>query len=353
MKSNTLRGDEQLQKNAIRSLREYVDTAKQKWRQLKEKEDASSSSKSQLSSGSETTLGEGDSLATGGKLFRQLSGATEATTEGPEGAERSEHTTIGSAYSSKPVSEKGNLFKSEDSSSSTGNRPGEMTAPITPLSMTNRTYSEVTTAPSSQSTSVQSVEPPSKALTAPPSGTHPHNGSPAPNEVDDRGSKVKPLQGSKTPSVGTNSEASGPSGLDHKTGMSGLGESSQGGGGGGGLTPEDSSSTSGGTSTHVSGGEVCATPSGHVVGLETTSSAPSLLQDQQQSSHEKAAEPRQNGKKKSSRGKQKLRLDFQEMNSDNVVKCTLITSGGQQVDFRFSTKYDKPGVIFKKFVSVL
>ena len=55
-----------------------------------------------------------------------------------------------------------------------------------------------------------------------------------------------------------------------------------------------------------------------------------------------------NGKKKS-RGKQKqLKLEFQEL-VDDVVKCTLHTST-DSVDFRFSMEYDKPHTIFKNIV---
>ncbi len=58
------------------------------------------------------------------------------------------------------------------------------------------------------------------------------------------------------------------------------------------------------------------------------------------------------GKKKPVRGKGKLRLNFLEVfgNKDKVVKCSLVTSGGQMVYFQFSMEYDKPQEIFQKFV---
>lgn len=60
---------------------------------------------------------------------------------------------------------------------------------------------------------------------------------------------------------------------------------------------------------------------------------------------------RQVSSKKSSRGKPKqLKLELKEQTND-VVKCTLNTSTGQ-VDFRFSVEYDKPQTIFRKIVSL-
>lgn len=55
-------------------------------------------------------------------------------------------------------------------------------------------------------------------------------------------------------------------------------------------------------------------------------------------------------KKKPSRGKKKLRLNLVEVMEDGVAKCTLATAGGQVVKFQFSVEYDKPQEIFQKFV---
>lgn len=57
------------------------------------------------------------------------------------------------------------------------------------------------------------------------------------------------------------------------------------------------------------------------------------------------------GKKKVVRGKVKLRLNGVSGDKDKVVKCSLVTSVGQMVNFQFSMVYDKPQEIFQKFVS--
>ena len=102
--------------------------------------------------------------------------------------------------------------------------------------------------------------------------------------------------------------------------------------------------------------------SGHISsigGLEASSSS-SLMHDIPMADRERlpnsapSGSERQisggNGKKKGSRAKPKqLKLDFQEL-TNGVVKCTLNTSTGQ-VDFRFSIEYDKPLTIFKNIVS--
>ena len=60
--------------------------------------------------------------------------------------------------------------------------------------------------------------------------------------------------------------------------------------------------------------------------------------------------PATNGKKKAPRGKVK-RLKLVRVMPDHVVKCELVTSAGQVVNFQFSMEYDKPQEIFQKFVS--
>ena len=58
-------------------------------------------------------------------------------------------------------------------------------------------------------------------------------------------------------------------------------------------------------------------------------------------------------KKKSQRAKTKqLKLTFVEVTGE-VIKCKLVTSAGNMVNFQFSIKYDKPEVIVLKFVSCL
>ena len=77
------------------------------------------------------------------------------------------------------------------------------------------------------------------------------------------------------------------------------------------------------------------------------------LQSQSDVQHETIHLPAGNGgsRKKAMRGKAKLKLHFQEMTDGNVVKCKLMTSLGQSINFKFSMEYDKPQEIFQKFVS--
>ena len=100
-------------------------------------------------------------------------------------------------------------------------------------------------------------------------------------------------------------------------------------------------------------------------GLEASSTS-SLNQDSEKGSTDKVSDKEKladaavverqastNGKKRLSRSKRQLRLDLQELATGNLVKCTLNTSTGQSVDFRFSLEYDKPVAIFKQLVSLL
>lgn len=124
----------------------------------------------------------------------------------------------------------------------------------------------------------------------------------------------------------------------------------------GGQLMDDTSASSSQTSSLL-----VLTTSHPITGTALEASSTSLIQDPSppvaaidKPPFASAGDRQGNGQKKMTRGKQKqLKLKFQELTSDNVVKCTLNTSTGQQVDFRFSMKYDKPGTIFKKLVSVL
>ena len=58
--------------------------------------------------------------------------------------------------------------------------------------------------------------------------------------------------------------------------------------------------------------------------------------------------------KKGSRTKdnKRIKLKFNEKVKDNVISCTLQTSAGQVINFKFSLEYDKPHEIFNNLVSL-
>ena len=88
----------------------------------------------------------------------------------------------------------------------------------------------------------------------------------------------------------------------------------------------------------------------------STEKPPEVVQTVHQSQtdvpHESTHPPTVNGsnKKKTVRGKVKMKLQLHEMVDGNVVKCKLMTHAGM-VNFKFSMEYDKPQEIFQKLVS--
>ena len=88
----------------------------------------------------------------------------------------------------------------------------------------------------------------------------------------------------------------------------------------------------------------------------STEKPPEVVQTAHQSQtdvpHESTHLPTVNGsnKKKTVRGKMKMKLQLHEMVDGNVVKCKLMTHAGM-VNFKFSMEYDKPQEIFQKLVS--
>ena len=88
----------------------------------------------------------------------------------------------------------------------------------------------------------------------------------------------------------------------------------------------------------------------------STEKPPEVVQTAHQSQtdvpHESTHPPTVNGsnKKKTVRGKMKMKLQLHEMVDGNVVKCKLMTHAGM-VNFKFSMEYDKPQEIFQKLVS--
>ena len=342
VKSNTLRADEQIQKNVISSLREYVDGEKQK-RQPKGEE--SRTHLSQLSSGSESTLHDTEQMAAQKTLVRQVSANEGPSVEVNEGTERNEiiSSAVNTALKNRPseptlsvkpddlggmplpsaksFSETGVGAQPSHSQGDVGPKPFSTTSPLPPLSSTS---APTDTAPSKGKTSTP---------TARTSVTH--------------------IQMNSEPSKASTSVVAAA-----MTDTAVLLESSQ-------QTSEDSSSSS--YAAAVTGNLPLSDPStlNHPqtgTGLETSSSSSFSSQDQavpqtpmsEKTTSEKPADRQAiaNGKKKVVRGKQKgLKLQFQEL-MDSVVKCTLQSSAGF-VDFRFSlnSKHDRPGNIAKKLVS--
>ena len=402
MKSNTLRGDEQFQKNVIRSLREYVDAvirgraeaAKGKRRQTEPRVQH----QSQLSSGSETNLGESGGAEqqqqqmTGPRPVRQLSSAAETTTTTTTttmppvgvaeagGGEAFERIEGGVAPSVENSGAAGKGLHPHPSKTSEGEAAATSSPPT---HHATRTQSESSAPPTSSTLAGPAPSapqaaagvggggdgtPPNKSLTAPnlPSLASGSGGvaegegqgqpqqqtstaaSTAKQKPQNLGAKVASSQANPEPT--RNVSVTGP---EPKLDLQLSTEGSQ-------LSEETSLSSQISTTTTTTTMEL-STPSGIQGGgsLEANSTS-SLSQDtaatEKSTSSDKTAGAtgtleKQNGKKKSSRPKLKqLKLEFQDLTNENVVKCTLNTSTGQ-VDFRFHYKYDKPSTIFKKFVS--
>ena len=301
-----------MHKNALRSLREYVDSVKGKRRNF-----------SHLSSSSETALGGGEgpgdhvtttTTTTAPRPVRQLSNASEPPPpeNGGEGTEKGgesvpslvlngSHPTHTHPPDGRPLAP-----RTEEGG---GGRQGEVTTPI-PQTTNNRTNSES----SATSSTLQPM--PAKSVTAPPTS----------EEDERRGSmstKSKPQNfSSKFSSTRVNSETPVPvtSGQEVKTDTA----------------TEGTLSISSSQASTVLLSDA-TTPSHMQVNL----SAASLPQEDERK------------KTRNKPAKQKpLKLELQDVTSENLVNCTLNSRKGQ-VDFRFSTKskYDKPDSIFEKLVS--
>lgn len=345
MKSNTLRGDEQVQKHALRSLREYVETVRGKRRQTE------SRPSNQLSSGSESILGgvaeTADHQLSGPRPLRQLSNASETippvTAEPKEGVERSEWVPSSATNGSHVPEGRGGVFRQAEDM-----RQGDGVTPVSQHS--NRTYSESSGGVPVMVSSQGHSDAPLKATTAPPTGGLAIGGGAA--EEEERrisvSGRTRPQNvGGRLSNAFESSKVPVPvsSGQEQKGDVAGGLE---------GVTLYDDVSTSSQASTALLSD--MATPSHMHIAMEASSGS-SLGQDMppqgtgDRVAQDKPPADRQaNGKKKTrSKPPKQLKLEFQELTLDNVVKCTLISNTGQ-VDFRFSTKYDKPGAIFKKLV---
>ena len=351
-----------MQKNAIRSLREYVDT-------IISKRPSDSSKGVGLSSGSESTLGgvETDQQQLSGpRPVRQLSNAAEIGQPeggggGGEGGDRTQGspsvTTNGSHASHAPDTRVG-------VSTSTPHHPAGAGVGG------NRTQSESGGVGGAVSQSQGDV--PLKSLTAPTIGGSVSDGEERRSSMS---SKTKPanlakvvtaVQASTDPSkVQTGVSALVPGGQQEQR----LGESLAAGNSGHGQLMEDNSTSSSllsadtAASSHGGGGGTTGLeanssssltqdmfPSGSGTGATTGDSKPTYA-EKASADKPPSGQPGTNGKKKLVRSKQRqLKLDLKELEG-HVVKCTLNTSSGQ-VDFRFSMKYDKPSVLFRNLVSL-
>ena len=335
-----------------------MDVVKQKRRPFQPKEEGTKNSAFQLSSGSESAIGEPEIVP---KITRQHSN-TEGTppsqadlVEGSEKSDTSQLSVMGSNHPKVHAETRGNVSKVEE-----GGRQSEVTA-------STRTYSESssnvtqTMLPNHSQVEILSkthASPPTATTVAPPPGL---------TEGEERqSSKSKPQTvGSSAQGQPNSSEPSKVATvvmptvtLDHRpeTATPEVGQVVG--------SSEETCTTAPSSTVWPSD---LPTPINHTqMSLEASSS--SLSQDppplslpgtgSEKSNSDKsttdklqANERQGNGKKKTSRGKpRQLKLVFQELTNENVVKCTLNTSTGQ-VDFRFSMKYDKPVTIFKKFVS--
>lgn len=321
VKSNTLRGDEQVHKYALRSLREYLETVRGKRRQAPFYP---------LSSGSDSTLGgmsEAMEQVYGPRPVRQLSNASETAPPGAaevkEGSERSEGASSLAVNGSHGPDGRGGVFKAED---------GRQGAAVTSTTHNTRTFSEGSGPPV-----VVHGDAPLKSTTASPVGGLAGGGGVA--EEEERYS-----------SASNRSKAQNASARIYNTQMTfepklpipvSSGQERTETMASEGLSLYDDASSSQASSGLLSD---TTTPSRMQITMET-SSASSLSQETGDRPLSQG-----NGKKKTRFKQKQLKLEFQELTTENVVKCTLISSTGQ-VDFRFSTKYDKPGAIFKKLVS--
>lgn len=119
-----------------------------------------------------------------------------------------------------------------------------------------------------------------------------------------------------------------------------------------------SSSSSSNPSSTSSGYHTLSSSSSHVpLSLPpSSSSTPPTLESEQQSGSSNGGSSGSTSRtsKKGSRNKdnKRIRLKFNEKVKDNVISCTLITSAGQVINFKFSLEYDKPNEIFHNLVGL-
>lgn len=305
-----------MHKNALRSLREYVDSVKGKRRNF-----------NHLSSNSETALGGGEgpgdhvttttTTTTAPRPVRQLSNASEPLPPDNGGEGTSEKggegvlsLVLNGSHPMHPSDGRGVAPRTEDGGGG-GGRQGEVTTPI-PHTNNNRTYSES----GATSSTLQPI--PSKSVTAPPTSEEEERRS-------SMSSKNKPQNfSSKFSSMRVNSETPVPVSSGQESKMD---------------TTEGTLSISSSQASTVLLSD--ATMPSH---MQVNLSASSLPQ-------ESVDERRKSMRSKPARQKP-LKLELREVTSENLVNCTLNSRKGQ-VDFRFSTKskYDKPDSIFEKLVS--
>ncbi len=302
-----------------------MDSAKQKKRHVhpREKED----SKGHLSSGSETTLGEGEGPGPPPKLMRQLSNA--------------EGNPLISETASSESSERGEAAPSLSSLTGNGFNPITTATTTTTITGSSSSTSKPTVEKSVLKVEDVVVAPPSSNNTSSTRTYSESSVSPALPPVTTQAQADMPGKSQTAPTTSTTGEGEEKRNyfsskfkfqrkvLHNQEGNQMVGVSEE-------------------SSTYLFQQNGVSDPPGHVTpGLEASSS--SSLSDHLPGTDKPHGG---NGKKKISRGKQKqLKLDFQELTIENVVKCTLNTNTGQVVEFRFSTKYDKPVNIFREFVS--
>lgn len=311
VKSNTLRGEEQMHKNALRSLREYVDTAKGNRRNFNH---LSSSSETALGGGGEGPPADHLTTTTAPRPVRQLSNASEPLPPDSGGEGNTEKEGVSSLVlngstthtHTHPPDPRGVAPRTEDAGGNGGGawgRQGEVATP-TPHTNNTRTYSESS---ATTATSLQSGMP-SKSTTAPPT-----------SEEDERRGSVSSSKNNRTQNFSSFSSMR--------------------------VTPETTEGTLSISSSQASTVLLsdATTPSHMHVNLSAASLPP----------HESVDERKKSTRSKPARQKP-LKLELREVTSENLVNCTLNSRKGQ-VDFRFSTKskYDKPDSIFLKLVSEL
>ena len=390
VKSNTLRADEQIKLNAIRTLRDFADTFKQKRKQVtKDKDDSKGASTSQLSSGSESNIGDSELGGAPPKLQRQLSNNDgnpqanpEQTVNGRGGGggggggggteqtarERSDNAvpvggagvTNGHHHSKAMPTDRVSHSKPEDGRQQPSSGVGESIQPHL------RTHSESTAAGSTQHSEIPGKSPTAPSATHPTPSTSVVNGGGA-SEGDEKRSYAATVSSSKPPKYPshvtpaskvppgpqqvvnmvfvTKGPQSTPSLLYNATGLLDDTNSSP------ALLSAESAPAYVGGATGGNGGLEASSTSSLGQDSYFPEKGPTDRPSERDKSSDGIAERQAggNGKKRGARGKKQLKLDFQELATGNVVKCTLNTNTGQ-VDFRFSLEYDKPGAIFKQLV---